>query len=62
VISDRRYLAAQIEELSKSLHALNGWLENPNQQFPGDSVALAEQLHKVAQLLLADDTSGGLAG
>jgi hypothetical protein len=62
VIADRHHLAAQIEDLSQSLRSLNGWLENPDQQFPGDSLALAKQLHEVAQSLLADDTSGGLAG
>jgi hypothetical protein len=63
MIADRPYLAAQLKDLRRMLSELDDWTDNPVRQFPGDSVAIADQLRWLAALLVADeDVPGGQAG
>jgi hypothetical protein len=55
VIADRGYLAAQVKDLRLTLSDLVEWTDNPARPFPGDAVALADQLTWLAALLLADN-------
>lgn len=59
MIADRPYLADQVKAVQLELSGLTDWTDNPARPFPGDAVALAEQLQWVAALLLADDEIPG---
>jgi hypothetical protein len=55
LIADRPYLADQFKELKLNLSELDDWIDNPARPFPGDSVAIADQLQWLATLLRAED-------
>ncbi len=61
MIADRRYLATRVHELQLELSLLSEWTENPDRPFPGDAVALAGQLRRLAELLTAYYVQGGQA-
>jgi hypothetical protein len=59
LIADRPYLAGQFKELLLKLDGVADWTDYPAKPFPGDALALAEQLEWLAILLRADDDVPG---
>jgi hypothetical protein len=63
VIADRRHLAQQFKQLRQQINELNEWIDNPDMQFPGDAVIIADELGHLRELMLADyDTPDAVRG